>query len=687
VIPQYLEKVAKKLPGFEVRPEQLQMFQDVFAAYDEECTYLIEAGTGTGKSLAYLIPAILWAAGKKEPSVIATHTIALQEQLMQKDIPFLLDALDLDLKAVLAKGMHNYVCLRKLHDNDEEIPESILNWSKTCREGSKSELPVLPSADLWEQINAESESCTHAKCPYYKDCFFFKARKAMEDAHLIVANHHLLFADLAIREESETLEAGAILPKYKRLILDEAHHCEDVATQYFADHVSRRGIIHALGRLFSDRGTGKLISLCRKINEVYPESNPLTESLIIIFPAEKRAIVDKLNLAFDALSNYFASHRLEDKCRIREIHLNDPFWIQQVQPPVETVCADVKRFIHSILLIEGKIKQMQDDSLETKCEGLLAEIKGICKRLETFFSTLHTFVFSPLNPTVVRWMEGKPPDLHLVAADLEIANRLAAALFNRLPTIVLCSATLSTHASFSFIRERLGIQNAQERIYKSPFDYKQQSLLTVPLDLPDPSHPSFTRLAAEQIWETISISQGGVFVLFTSYSMLRECEQLLAPRLYQKHFSLHCQGDESRMHLLRKFRESAKGVLFGTDSFWEGVDVAGEALRCVIIVKLPFKVPSDPLFQARSEAISKMGGSPFFDYSLPHAIVKFKQGFGRLIRTKNDRGCIICLDPRLATKGYGKMFLKSLPDCPTHFETSQQIHSRLRDFFKTRHLA
>ncbi len=680
----YFEKIAKKLQGFEVRPGQLQMFQDVYTAYDEERTYLIEAGTGTGKSLAYLIPAILWAMEKGEPTVIATHTIALQEQLIQKDIPFLIDALGLEVKAVLAKGMHNYVCLRKLHDAQGEVPESLLTWSTTTIEGSKSELPIVPSNDLWEQVGAESESCTHVKCPHYKECFFFKARKEMADAHLIIANHHLLFADLAIRAEGDSYEGAAILPAYKRLVLDEAHHCEDVATQYFAESASRRGIIHYLGRLYSDRGTGKLVTLYAKVCEAYPEGNVLAESLTIFLPAEKRNIVDGVNKAFEALSAYFARHRQEDKCRIREHHLSDPLWISQVQPTVATVYEEAKRFLQSVLLLEGKLKHMDNTQLDSKCEGVLAELKGVCTRLQGFFETLYTFVFSPLEPTIVRWLEGMAPDLHLIAADLEISARLSEALFKRLPSIVLCSATLSTHQSFSFIRGRLGIEKSEERIYPSPFNYQEQTLLTVPIDLPDPSSPHFTKAAAEHIWEAVEISRGGVFVLFTSYVMLRECERLLADRFHKQHYNLYCQGDESRSTLLSKFRKSMKGVLFGTDSFWEGVDVAGEALRCVVIVKLPFKVPSDPLFQARSEAISKQGGSPFFDYSLPQAIVKFKQGFGRLIRSKEDRGCVICLDPRLATKGYGKKFLKSLPQCPTLLESSSAVLERLRAFYKSK---
>ena len=500
------------------------MFQDVSAAYEEEHTCLIEAGTGTGKSLAYLIPAILWAKKKGEPTVVATHTIALQEQLIQKDIPFLKDALNLEFKAVLAKGMHNYLCLRKLHDAQAEVPESLLKWSTTTTQGSKSELPVVPSAELWEQVGAESESCTHIKCPHYKECFFFKARKEIADAHLIVANHHLLFADLAIRAQSDNYAESAVLPTYKRLVLDEAHHCEDVATQYFAKNASRRGIVHYLGRLISDRGTGKLAALYKKLCEVYPEGNDLAEQLLIFLPARKRNILDGLNRAFEALSDYFEKHRQEDKCRIQQHHLNDPLWGNAVKPLVAAVYEEAKQFIQAVLLLEKALKHMNNPQLDNKCEGVVAEIKGICNRLQIFFETLYSFVFSPLEPTVVRWIEGVSPDLHLIAADLEIANRLSETLFKRLPTIILCSATLSTHGSFSFIKGRLGIEEVKERFYPSPFNYQQQALLTAPIDLPDPTHPAFIQAAAEHIWKIVEITQGGVSCsLYLLYHVERVC--------------------------------------------------------------------------------------------------------------------------------------------------------------------
>lgn len=670
----------EKLPGFEVREGQLAMLRDVLSAYENEETTLVEAGTGTGKSLAYLIPALFWALEEGEPTVIATNTIALQEQLMQKDIPFLLDTLDLDLKTVLVKGMQNYICLRKLHDAASEIPESLLSWSKSAKEGSRSELPIIPSADLWEQIGAEAEGCSHAKCPYYNQCFFFKARREAADAHLIIANHHLLFADLSLRQQSENYQEMCVLPSYNRLILDEAHHIEDVATEYFADRVSRRGLVHFLGRLISDRSTGKIMALHKKLFEVYPENGgdkELLELLELTIPASKRALVDQIHSTFEWIAQFVHDQQKEEKFRFRAAHLNHPFWVESVQPSVQKLIEVGKGFLQAVLLLEVYIKR--DSLLPAKCEGILADIGGICHRLEKFFETLATFTFSPIEPTRVRWIEGED---HLITADLEIAPRLSEALFKRLPTIVLCSATLSTNASFSFIRSRLGIETAVERIYESPFDYMTQAMLSVPIDLPDPNTPHFTEVAAKRIGEMIEASRGGAFVLFTSYQMLRSCAQRLSNYLLEKRYTLFCQGDEGRTALLEKFRQTKKAVLFGTDSFWEGVDVVGEALRCVILVKLPFKVPSDPLFQARSEAITEQGGSAFFDYSLPHAIVKFKQGFGRLIRNKEDRGCVICLDPRLVKKGYGKQFLKSLPLCPRYFESSAILAHKLEEFYQ-----
>lgn len=684
--------LAKKLPGFEARPGQLEMLLEVYQAYVQGHISLIEAGTGTGKSLAYLIPALLWALEKKEPTLIATHTIALQEQLIEKDIPFLLEALDLDIKVVLAKGMHNYVCLRKLYDNVHEVPEALLSWIPRAKEGSRTELPMFPPQELWEQINAEAESCTHMRCPHYKECFFYKARKEAADAQIIIANHHLLAADLSLRLQTENDSEACVLPPVRRIVIDEAHHLEDVATEYFADRVSRQGILHFLSRIASDRGGGKLYVLHKKILEAYPEGQGDKELSNLLYKieldlaSEKRHVGELVIQAFEAIGIFLQECRQEEKLRLREWHLKHILWTTGVQPKVEELVESGKSFTQSILLLELKIQQMGDPLLSTKCEGAIAELKGLSERFQKLLELFKECVFNPIEPTRVRWIEGEGLSLQLVAADLEVAPKLAKSLFQRLPTVILCSATLAANKSFSFMRKRLGIEEAQEHIYESPFDYPQQVVLSVPIDLPDPNSENFATVAAERIWETAEITKGGMFVLFTSYSMLQVCKALLVDRFSKNRYSFFCQGDEGRTILLQKFRSTKKAVLFGTDSFWEGVDVAGQALRYVIIVKLPFKVPSDPLFQARSEAIVAQGGSPFFEYSLPSAIVKFKQGFGRLIRNKEDRGWVICLDPRLVKKGYGKQFLKSLPTCPHLFDQAEMLNVKMKEFYRPRRL-
>lgn len=680
--------LSRKLSNFEVRESQRQMLLEVEKAYEEGHVALIEAGTGTGKSLAYLIPAILWALEKQESTIIATHTIALQEQLIQKDIPFLLDALNVELKVVLAKGMHNYVCLRKLYDTATDVPEAILSWAPRAVEGSRSELPIFPSQELWEQINAEAESCTHVKCPHYKECFFFKAKKEAADAHLIVANHHLLSADLALRLETDNTADSCVLPPVSRLVIDEGHHLEDVATDYFANRVSGKGLMYILGRIASDRGNGKLYVLHKKILEAYPDQEASRDLSHLIYKieldlaAEKRHVIDLLVQAFESIGAFVSECKHEEKLRLLEWHLKHPFWIQTVQPKVKEFIQAGMAFVESVLLLEVKIQQTDDQLLKSKCEGTLAELRGLAERLKTGLEGLQESVFSPLEPARVRWIEGEGMHLQLVAADLEVASKLSKTLFQRIPTVVLCSATLAANKSFSFMRKRLGIENASENIYESPFDFSGQAVLSVPINLPDPNQESFIKEAAEKIWEALEITRGGMFVLFTSYSMLKECKNLLTDRLSKNRYAFFCQGEQGRSVLLQKFRSTDKAVLFGTDSFWEGVDVVGEALRCVIIVKLPFKVPSDPLFQARSEAIAAEGGSPFFEYSLPSAIVKFKQGFGRLIRNKEDRGWVICLDPRLVKKGYGKQFLRSLPDCPHLFDTSEVLSVKMKEFYR-----
>lgn len=718
--------LSRTLKGFEPRPQQQRMMANIIDAYNQNKIALIEAGTGTGKSLAYLIPALIWASTCNEKTVISTNTITLQEQLIHKDIPRLLEILNLKLKVVLVKGMNNYLCLRKLEDAQSEVRlfpseenneiEKIAVWNRTAAEGSRSEMPFVPSHAAWERIGAESEACSHNECPFYQQCHFYKARRQAQDAHLLVVNHHLLFTDLMKRAELENYSETAILPPYKRIILDEAHHIEDIATEHFANRLNRLDLIRTLARLASDKQTpsqGKLLMLKEKIQNVYRKTPPrdagqIISRLTIDLPALRHSLNDNIHQAFDLFAQFIdyikqpfntgaqdeiASPPNEQKLRMLQEHQSHHKWKEDVLPVAQRLIDSLKQYHQMLNSLEAELKLIDNDRLHEQTKSVRIDIRGLAFRLESFISLLNNFVSPWHNKDKVRWIESQLlktlVNVHLVDADLDVSKALAEYLFSKFPTIILCSATLTSNQQFNFVRERFGLNDKRlpqrklaEHIYDSPFDYSQQALLAVPTDIPPPTHADFNEIAYENIWKAIEASHGQAFVLFTSYSMLQQCYEVLAKRLEAHHYPVFKQGDDNRQGLLNKFKNTHRSVLFGTDSFWEGVDVIGDALRCVIIVKLPFKVPSEPIIQARTEAILEQGGNPFFDYAVPHAIVKFKQGFGRLIRHKWDRGCIVCLDTRLVFKGYGKLFLNSLPPCEKAFMNGSMLWPKIADFYR-----
>lgn len=718
--------LSSSLKGFEARQEQKDMMGNILEAYNGSHIALIEAGTGTGKSLAYLIPAMLWAIQTKERTVISTNTITLQEQLLQKDIPLVAKALNLDIKAVLAKGMQNYLCMRKLDDalqetlllspQETEELQKIDAWNGSTRDGSRSSLPFSASPATWEKVAAESDTCNRNSCPYFQQCHFFKARRQASEAQILIVNHHLLFADLVFRDNDPNKEAG-ILPSYNRIILDEAHNVEDVATDYFASRTSQMDIIRLLARLTSEKGGkvhGKLPLIKEKLlnsyrNELPKEASSILSRLTVDLPGMRR---DVLQLMHEMFSSFFEFTHLmkaknnnnptdedaqgENKLRILPPHPAHQFWKERLTPSTKLLIESFKRYIQALTALEADLRQLNNPKLDEQVKGILFEIGALSMRLQGSCNLLDNFISDQLPPNKVRWIELQTfkmmVNTSLVNAELEIDKRLAEFLFNKMATVVLCSATLTTNKQFNFIRSRLGLTQellknrpVKEHIYDSPFDFVKQTLLAIPTDLPNPSDSEFTQAASEKIWQALQASRGNAFVLFTSYSMLKTCYDVLEKRLKEGRFHPLKQGDSDRIFLLNKFKTTDRSVLFGTDSFWEGVDVVGEALRCVIIVKLPFKVPSDPIIQARSEAIAARGGDPFMEYSLPQAIVKFKQGFGRLIRNRRDRGCIVCLDTRLITKQYGRLFLRSLPECQQVFAASDTVNEQMTDFYRKTH--
>lgn len=718
----------RNLKGFESRQAQEQMMGNVIDAYNHDQISLIEAGTGTGKSLAYLIPALIWAAKRNERTVISTHTITLQEQLIHKDIPQLLKALNLSLKVVLVKGMNNYICLRKLEDAQSELTlfrdegkdevEKIAEYLPKTIEGSRSEFPFVPTSTTWDRVGAESEACLHHECPHYQNCYFYKARKQAQDAHLLIANHHLLFADLTKRAENENYDEVAIMPAYKRIIIDEAHHIEDIATEYFAAHLNRLDLMRVLSRLAVEKNSaapGKLLTLKEKIQLFFRKTPPrdisqIINRLSIDLPAMRHTLNDKIHQAFDSFAQFIGNIKLpfqveelsnlkpENKLRILEEHHRHPKWNDEIIPMAQKLIESLALYRQTINGVEADLKLIDNDRLHEQTKSTRVDIQALALRLDTAATHLNLFFSPKLNPSKVRWMETQNlktlVNVSLVDADLDVSQALVDFLFSKFPTIILCSATLTSNQQFKFFRERLGLtpkllpeRKIIENIYSSPFNFKKQAMLAVPLDIPPPGHEDFNRIAFENIWKAIEACRGQAFVLFTSYSMMQSCHDVLKTRLHEHRYPLFKQGDDNRQSLLSKFKITPRSVLFGTDSFWEGVDVAGEALRCVIIVKLPFKVPSEPIIQARTEAILEKGGDPFKEYAVPHAIVKFKQGFGRLIRQQSDRGCIVCLDTRLITKNYGKLFLNSLPDCEKVFANGSYLWPKMEEFYrKTYHL-
>lgn len=681
-------------------------------AFLENKIAIIEAGTGTGKSIAYLLPAMAMAAKKGEKIVISTGTINLQEQLLTKDIPSLLKALGIELKAVLVKGMSNYLCLRRLENIADDLPhmtaqeekeiEHISSWSQTTNEGSKSSLPFVPQHSVWESVKAESDGCTRQKCPHFEECFFFKAREDASDAHLLIVNHHLLFADLALREENND-DDPAVLPSYKRVVIDEAHHIEDVATEFFAKHLSRIEILKVMGKLASERAGqqgGKLLSLRRKLldhfgRHIDDKARALNRHLTDNLADQRRVVLESLRCCFDRLEEFLmvVKGAIQEKFRMRKEHYAFPLWVNEVSPAITDLAAALRHYVVSLNRLDGYFDSLDDPKLNGMSGSLRTEIKALAGRLDEQANILALFAEPIDEDHVVRWIEAKQlntlVNIELYNVEMDISQHLVERLFKRFPTVAMCSATLANYDGFGFFRKRMGLLEDKfsgnailENQYGSPFDYAKQAMLVIPTDMPQPQEAHFTSAVIEKIEKIVKVSRGGVFILFTSYSMLQECYNALEQSLSQLGFPLFKQGDSPRRQIIQQFKEQKRSVLFGTSSFWEGVDVAGDALRCVIIVKLPFQVPSDPIFEARSEKISRLGGNPFMELSIPNAIIKFKQGFGRLIRQRDDYGCIVCLDHRLLSRPYGKLFLDNLPACKQVFATTNVALQQMENFYR-----
>ena len=687
--------------AYEDRPSQRDMTRSVARAYNEGGVVLAEAGTGTGKSVAYLIPAIKWAVENKERTVVSTNTINLQEQLVRKDLPLLKRVLGGEFKFALVKGRHNYISIRRARlaaqtqqvlfdDPQQRAMTGILQWLDTTTDGSLQELPFSPPAEVWEEVQSDGDVCLRAKCPHFEQCYYQKARREAAAAEILVANHHLLFSDLGVRKIQENYTATVVLPAYRRIVLDEAHNIEDAATEHLGASISRRGLFRLLGRL-ERRGRGLLPAIESKLRTAEPDL--LQEEAL-------RQIGDELKPLLERLREYSAElfvwldqmlvNAEDGVMRLTEDFKASPAWTNGLDTLHHNVSLQLDLLLKGIDRLREHV--LVDRKWTEFLQEQLIELNGILNRLAGAADALNVTFAVDDDGSLVRWLErrsnpGGDANVTLRAAPVDLSEVMRDALFDRVETAVLTSATLATRAGFGFIRQRLGIGSGlrvREEVHPSPFDYETQAMVAVPTDLPIPhagENPQFDRATAQVVADLTAASDGGVFVLFTSYRSLRVVATELRRRGLHQRWPLYVQGEGTRTTLLDNFVKSGNGVLLGVTSFWEGVDVPGDPLRGIIIAKLPFKVPTEPLTAARIEAIEKDGGSSFAQYVLPHAALRLKQGFGRLIRTRNDRGSVVLLDRRVLEKSYGKYFLDSLPPAPLHTGSWSDLRFELASFY------
>jgi len=645
--------ISQRLQNYEFRPQQLQMAKAISEAIEFKKHLIVEAGTGIGKSLAYLVPFIIYAVRDDKKVIVSTYTRTLQNQLYLKDLPFLKESLGIEFDYALCLGSENYLCPRRINseytyelfDSALELKEmkKLLEWSSKTESGIKSDLDFIPKDEVWDNVCRDSDLCLGKRCHYKKDCFYRKAKTKEKNSHILVTNHSLFFANLA--------SGGQVLPNFHAVVFDEAQTLEDVATTYHGFEISNTKIKYLFDSIYNPKThKGLLIKflsfsakLIKKLETELAESREASDNF------------------FHKISEIFGQESDSKRIRRKNIVFN------YLEEPLKRLTGSLSELLD---YREDEEDKILIKSYLKKCAGIIGSL---------------SFILNHEREDYVYWIEilkRRSIKYSLLAAPIELALEMRKQLFSKIRPIVLTSATLATNNNFEFIRKRLGIEDSNELLLDSPFNYEKNVLLYLPERIEDPNDKFeiYTKQVLEYIKKIIDIMKGRTFILFTSYKMLNAVFEDLV--LSYRNINLLRQGDKPRYALLRDFKKNENSILLGTTTFWQGVDVPGRALECVIITKLPFLVPDDPIIEARMELIESKGGNPFIEYQMPQAIMMFKQGFGRLIRTKSDRGVVAVLDPRIRTRFYGRSFINALPKCEHIFNIDD-----INNFFERGHSA
>ena len=671
--------LAKEIKGFEYRQEQEEMTQYIQEAINEDRKIIVEAGTGTGKTLAYLIPAIKWAVTNKKKVIIATNTINLQEQLLLKDIPLAKSIIKEEFSYVLVKGRNNYLCKRLFNElalgksidietfslEAREQIEYILKWGNKTKTGDKSELPFEVFPDVWELVQSTTELCLGKKCPYRKECFYMKTRIEKMEADILISNHHVFFADLNVRAETDFDSEYLILPRYDMVIFDEAHNIESVARSYFSVEVSKISFTRLLNRIYQRKNKRKKekSALIRVEDTVDEKDLEDSQQYIYLLNTLKEEISILQNIGdeyFDEIRKIYETNTESPiKKSLNNFEMTKSRFLENLREKKDIFQSKLTDFLNLMISFNNVIDEEKDKN---------PEVINFNNHLKMFKAYIDSFKFinSFEDDNYIYWLDinSKRTNVVLTATPLNIAKKLSSVLFDNLDRLVFASATIVVNGNFDYFKKSLGLdeEDCIEAIIKSPFNYDEQMSVYIPSDIQDSENiNAFVSDANRFILDILLKTSGKAFILFTSYTMLNQIYYSISKKLKDKGFEVFLHGDKPRSQLIKEFKEAENPILFGTTSFWEGVDVQGENLSNVIITKLPFLVPTDPVVSAISKKIEEDGGNSFTDFQLPEAIIKFKQGVGRLIRKKMDRGNIFILDNRILKKRYGSLFINALP--------------------------